>query len=137
MAGTPTTTPPPPAPTAPADNANSPGCGVLGANEALLQNQSKWSCDGRFQLVHQGDGNVVLHAGAVPLWNTRTVGKRTAQFVMQGDGNVVLYQASGAAAWNTGTHGQGSAALVVQDDGNVVVYGPNWRVLRQTHTGGR
>jgi hypothetical protein len=136
-AGTPTTTSPPPAPTPPAENANSPGCGVLGANEALLQNQSKWSCDGRFQLVHQGDGNVVLYAGTVPLWNTRTVGKRTAQFVMQGDGNVVLYQASGAAAWNTGTHGQGNAALVVQDDGNVVVYGPNWRVLWQTHTGGR
>jgi|GEM_PF-1213307 len=128
---------PAPAPVAPSDNANSPGCGVLAANDVLPQNQSKWSCDGRFQLVHQGDGNVVLYAGSSPLWSTGTVGKSTAQFVMQGDGNVVLYQGNGRAAWNTATHGQGTAALVVQDDGNVVVYGPNWRVLWQTRTGGR
>ncbi len=130
-------TPPPATPPAPSAHANTPDCGVLGSGEALLPNQSKWSCDGRFQLIHQGDGNVVLYAGTLPLWNTRTMGKSTSQFVMQGDGNVVLYQRSGQAAWNTATHGQGTAALVVQDDGNVVVYGPNWRVLWQTNTGGR
>ncbi len=117
--------------------ANQPGCGVLGANQVLHRNEAKWSCDGRFQLVHQGDGNVVLYQGGVALWNTRTVGQNTDKLVMQADGNFVLYRRDGSAAWHTGTHGHSTGALVVADDGNVFVLGPNWQVLWQTRTGGR
>ena len=134
-AGTPPT---PPAPVVDNANANTPGCGVLGMNEALGPNQGKWSCDGRFFFVHQGDGNVVLYGpGGVALWNARTAGQTTANLVMQGDGNLVLYRPNGSAAWHTHTNGVNAAALVVRDDGNVLVYGPNWRVMWQTNTGGR
>lgn len=134
-AGTPTPTP---VPTPPEENpnANQPGCGVLGMNESLGVNQGKPSCDGRFNFVHQGDGNVVLYGPSGALWSSRTNGQSTSTLVLQGDGNFVLYRPNNTAAWNTGTQGNSTAALVVQDDGNVVLYGANWRVLWQTKTGG-
>lgn len=129
---------PPPPPAAPNENANSPGCAVLAQNQALGPNEVKRSCDGRFTLAHQGDGNVVLYGpGNAVLWNTGTHGNATSSLVMQGDGNFVLYRANGAPLWSTQTQGRGTAALVVQDDGNMVIYGPNWSVLWQTRTGGR
>jgi hypothetical protein len=134
-AGQPTTTPPPSPP--PPSTAHTPGCGVMNQGEVLLPQQSKWSCDGRFQLAHQGDGNVVLYQGGLSLWSSQTAGQATSQLVMQGDGNFVLYRQNGQAAWHTRTNGNSTAALVVQDDGNVVIYGPNWRVLWQSQTGGR
>jgi len=133
--GAPTPVTPPPAPTPPAED--TPGCGVLGQNEALGPNQSKVSCDGRFTLVHQGDGNVVLYdQGGRALWTTRTAGQATSSFVMQGDGNLVLYRADGRAIWNSQTPGNPISATVLRNDGNLLVYGANWRVLWQSGTGG-
>jgi len=105
--------PPPPAPT---------GCGVLTSGAQLLKGQSMTSCDGRFVLAHQGDGNVVLYHGSTALWSTGTHGTNTGTFAMQGDGNLVLYTAWGSAIFATGTHGKTNAYLRVQDDGNLVVY---------------
>ena len=50
------------------------------------------------QLVMQGDGNLVLYAGAQPLWatGTTTAGSR---FVVQVDGNLVIYSPSGPPIW--------------------------------------
>ena len=119
-------------------DADSPGCGVLGQFEALAPHAVKRSCDGRFTLVHQGDGNVVLYdQGGRALWNTRTAGQATSSFVMQGDGNLVLYRADGRALWNARTQGHPISATVLRDDGNLVVYGANWRVLWESGTGGR
>jgi hypothetical protein len=134
-------TPSPPSPTSPVDDAaaadaDSPGCGVLAQHEALAPHELKRSCDGRFTLVHQGDGNVVLYdQGGRALWNTRTAGQATSSFVMQGDGNLVLYRADGRALWHSQTHGNPTSATVLRDDGNLVVYGANWRVLWQSDTG--
>jgi len=133
-AGAPAEEPPPPS--TPNPHANTPGCGVLLMNESLAPNQSKYSCDGRFQFVHQGDGNVVLYGPTGALWSSRTNGQSTKTLVMQGDGNLVLYRTNDSAAWNTRTQGNTTAALVVQDDGNVVVYGANWRVLWASNTAG-
>lgn len=111
--------PPPPAPTplpAPA------GCGVLQPGATLLANQSLASCDGRFHLVMQGDGNLVLYKGSLVLWHTGTHGRGGQRAVMQGDGNFVLYTAANVPLFHTGTHGRASASLRLQDDGNLVVY---------------
>jgi hypothetical protein len=126
-----------PVPDAPPSLTHTPGCGVLAQNESLAPGALKRSCDGRFRLVHQTDGNVVLYTlDDVPLWNSRTNGQATSTLVLQGDGNFVLYGPGNRAAWNTQTQGHSTAALVVQDDGNVVLYGPDWSVLWQTRTGG-
>lgn len=55
--------PPPPAPT-PAPTPAPAGCGQLLPGHQLNQNQSKVSCDGRFTLAMQGDGNLVLYQAA-------------------------------------------------------------------------
>jgi hypothetical protein len=125
--------PPPPPPTAPPTAPGPAGCGVIASGQGLLRNQSVTSCDGRSQLVHQADGNVVLYEAGQAIWATHTAGQDTALFAMQADGNVVLYAPGGRAVWHTATHGNAGAGLVVQDDRNVVVYGGG-RVLWHTNT---
>ncbi len=121
-------TPPPPPPVA--------GCGELGVNEALGVDQAKLSCDGRFALVMQADGNLVLYQGGTALWSSRTVGAGGTTAIMQGDGNFVVYQdGMKAAVWNSHTNGHAGATLRVQDDGNVVV-GSGGAVYWASGTGG-
>jgi len=94
----------------------------LGPNEALHANEFRTSVDGRFTLVYQGDGNLVLYFGSSALWASNTSGASPGQAVMQGDGNLVVYNASGVAVWSSGTWGHPGAYLVVQSDGNLVIY---------------
>ncbi|CAN5657993.1 hypothetical protein BH09MYX1_BH09MYX1_03370 [soil metagenome] len=113
-----------------------PGCGVLGVNEALGADQAKTSCDGRFSLVMQSDGNVVLYQNGTALWNSQTMGSGGSTLAMQGDGNLVVYQnGTAGAVWNSGTNGNPGATLLVQDDGNVALVNGS-KVLWSTHTGG-
>ena len=103
-----------------------PSCGEqwLGAGEQLHAGQSRTSCDGRFQLVMQGDGNLVLYQRAAPaVWSTQTHGTGAAFTAMQGDGNLVAYTAGGWPVWSSGTSGHPGSSLAVQSDGNVVIYG--------------
>ncbi len=127
--------PPPQAPPAPAN------CGVLGINGVLNVNQSVTSCDGRFVLVMQGDGNLVLYQrigqGIQALWHTRTNGTNANRAIMQGDGNFVVYDAQNRARWNSRTYNNPGATLAVQNDGNVVVYSAQGRALWHTGTFGR
>jgi hypothetical protein len=131
-------TAPPPSAAAPTPNANTPGCGVMRGGEGLSPGQGKWSCDGRFHLIYQGDGNVVLYnLFGQPLWNTRTNGQAAGLFAMQTDGNLVVYKPGGTAIWNTRTHGNAGAGLAIQDDGNLVIYDTSWRALWSSGTAGR
>ncbi len=117
--------PPPPPP---------PGCGVLASGGSLANGQSLTSCDGRFTLVIQGDGNLVLYqAGVGALWANHVYGNGHTLH-MQGDGNLVVYNNIGQAPWHTSTHGQNGSFLAVQDDGNVVVYTPGWQPLWASNT---
>lgn len=108
--------PPPPPPPPPA------GCGLLAAGKTLGVNQSVKSCDGRFTLVMQGDGNLVLYQGSKALWWTATNGRGAVLAAMQTDGNFVLYTAAGHPVWASGTYGRAGARLAVQNDGNTVIY---------------
>ncbi len=113
------------------------GCGFIRADQGLAPGQSFSSCDGRFLLNMQYDGNLVLYQGATPLWATGTVGANTAQAIMQGDGNFVTYDGAGAPLGATNTAGNPGAALAVQDDGNLVVYSSSGQALWASNTGGR
>jgi hypothetical protein len=130
-----------PAPTASATptataTATAGGCGVLAANQTFLVNKPVLSCDGRFELVLGGDGNLVLYQGSTALWAANTVGKGAVEAVMQGDGNFVLSNSAGKAIWTSGTAGNDGAALSVQDDGNVVIYSAAGKALWSTGTAG-
>jgi hypothetical protein len=105
-----------------------PGSNTLTANGALAAGQYLRSPSGRYQLLMQAEGNLVLYDSRA-LWATPTRGA-APQLILQGDGNLVLYNGDGGVLWNTGTAGTGAQnKLVVQEDGNVVLYtplGPIW-----------
>jgi hypothetical protein len=116
----------PPAPT---------GCGTIQPGHGLAAGQSFSSCDGRFSLAMQTDGNLVLyHNGAGALWSTHSNGSDGFAAVMQGDGNFVLYGKHSNALWDSDTDGHGGATLAVQDDGNLVVYAPGGKALWASNT---
>ena len=100
------------------------GCGWLNAGQGLGQEQSVWSCDGRFQLKFQSDGNLVLYKGGSALWASGTNGDGGDRVIMQEDGNLVVYKSDGNPVWDTNTDGSSNynANLTVQNDGNVVIY---------------
>jgi len=107
---------------------------VLWPGQALGIDESISSCNGRYTLVMQGDGNVVLYdtTTGVALWHSHTNGTAGQMVVMQDDGNFVLYDGNSNAVWHTGTHGHPGAAMRVEDDGNVIVWEgwtPIWRAL--------
>ena len=109
-------------------------CG-LAPGDGLFAGQGITSCDKRFLLKMQTDGNLVL--GWVDhgvLWSTGTVGYPNSFVKMQTDGNLVVGEAH-ISTWSTDTSGSPGAFLVVQNDGNLVVYGKGWRILWQSETG--
>ena len=86
------------------------------------------SGDGRFKMVVQGDGNLVIYQSNQPIWASNTSGIGTPGFklAIQSDGNVVMY-GKNASIWasNTAGVGTGSYTLVMQNDGNLVLYDRN------------
>lgn len=93
------------------------------------------SNNGRFALVMQRDGNLVLYDTSVAFppgrstWNSDTYGVAVEGCVMQPDGNLVIYgyPIGGSThpnpVWNAGVHAPGSF-LTVQDDGRIVIIQP-------------
>lgn len=123
---------PDPTPVAPA----APGCGKLVANQSLGLDQAATSCDGRFALVQQSDGNLVLYRdGGKALWSTQTMGKGGQTTVMQDDGNLVIYGASGAI-WSSQTWGHPGAWLGIHDDGSLIVHDTDGTPIWWDGTGG-
>lgn len=99
------------------------------------------STNGRYKLLMQGDGNLVLYSGTRPLWHAGTHGNSGAYLVIQGDGNLVVYSATGRPLWNSATVRRVNfVELRLQNDANLVLYG--WtgnraQVLWHSHTAGR
>jgi hypothetical protein len=99
-----------------------PGSGVLLPGQSLHAGQQVVSTDGRFRLVYQSDGNLVLYQAGIALWHSHTNGTTPGLAAMQGDGNFVIYNASGVPVWHTSTFGNPGAILAIQNDGNLVIY---------------
>jgi hypothetical protein len=111
------------------------GCGVLVPGESLGADQGAASCDGRFTLLQQSDGNLVLYQnGGEALWSTDTYGSGGRVLAMQDDGNLVLYTADGYPVWASGTSGYPGAWLAIQNDGNLVIY--HYRAIWASGTSG-
>jgi hypothetical protein len=115
------------------------GAGILDTNTSLWAtgNNSITSQNGKYTLLLQKDGNLVLYSNIYTpsqavVWSSGTAGTGSNnQLAMQVDGNLVIYS-NGNAVWATRTPGSGAGSsgasnyLAVQNDGNLVVYsGPN------------
>ena len=104
-------------------SSSSTACGSATGTTYFWAGDLLTSCDGRFSLVMQGDGNLVLYQnGGSALWSTSTHGNSGAWAAMQTDGNLVVYSSGGSALWASGTQSYPGAELVVQGDGNLVIY---------------
>ena len=102
--------------------------------ESLSPGESISSPSGKYQLILQHDGNLVLYDtdGPVALWDSRTVGRSDRTLVMQPDGNLVLYELPVTpfdALWHSRTYGWPGAFLTVRDDGTVTIGDSDGRVL--------
>jgi hypothetical protein len=114
-----------------------PTCGRMNPGRVLPTGGSVTSCDGRFTLVIQGDGHLVLYqAGVGAIWYNSVFGSGHSLH-MQTDGHLVVYNGAGQPVWYTGTNGNNGAALLVQNDGNVVIYNHLGQALWYTGTQGR
>jgi Alpha-lytic protease prodomain len=112
-------------------------CGRMNPGRVLPTNGSVTSCDGRFTLVIQGDGHLVLYqAGVGAIWWNNVFGSGHV-LAMQTDGHLVVYNGAGQPVWYTGTNGNNGAMLFVQNDGNVVIYNHLGQALWHTGTWGR
>jgi hypothetical protein len=101
---------------------------ILKPGSRLTAGQSIRSPDGRYMLMLQTDGNLVLSDDAKrPQWSSQTYDNPGAYANFDGNGDLVVYGKRGNPLWHTATGGQG-ALLAVQDDGNAVLY-------RADHTG--
>ena len=113
--------------------------GTLQPGEELAQGESVVSPNGRYRLILQHDGNLVLYATATDtaLWDSRTVGQSDRRLVMQHDGNLVLYELPLSrlkALWHADTHGSPGAFLTVGDDGDLSIGLDDGTVLWSTGT---
>ncbi len=110
------------------------GCGDIKPGEGLVSGESYSSCDGRFALAMQTDGNLVLYGLGRALWSTNTYGSDGYAAIMQTDGNFVLYGKHSDPLWASDTNGHGGSTLALQTDGNLVVYSPSHVALWDSGT---
>jgi hypothetical protein len=100
--------------------------------EKLFMHESLDSKNGRFRLLYNGEGKLVLYDKTLndKIIHTIDMGYgEKASLIMQQDGNLVLYgDYHGGVEWSTepvdpdGLEGPpGNCELVVQDDGNVMI----------------
>jgi hypothetical protein len=97
------------------------GTDHLNTGDQLQTNQLIRSQDGRFILIMQSDGNLVLYYYNVGLWSSNTTTGIPGVAINQPDGNFVVYQ-NGVGRWSSNTTTGVPGVVVMQDDGNLVVY---------------
>ncbi|MCX2947924.1 hypothetical protein [Lentzea sp. NEAU-D7] len=105
---------------------NEPGPDRLVRGESLTAYQSRTSPDGKYRLLMQADGNLVLYVAATnqALWATHTHGSGATRVTLQHDGNLVLYAPNNVPKWATHTWGTAADRLLVQNDSGLALHGP-------------
>jgi hypothetical protein len=107
----------------------------LTENQQLNVNDKLVSRNGRYSLIMQWDGNLVLYnASGNPLWASNTWGSPATHAVLQSDGNFVLYDNQSNPLWSTGTNGNSGVYLLLKDDGNLPLYSNQKTILWSSNT---
>lgn len=113
----------------------------LNQGQELRPGQSLSSQNGKYSLIYQTDGNLVLYrnADSRALWSTKTHGHSAGRLIMQNDGNLVVYNASQQALWasiknwDTPNPARGNY-LTIQNDANAVIYNEKNEVMWRSGT---
>jgi len=100
----------------------STGCGTLLAGQGITPGHPLPSCNGRFQISLQGDGNLILYDGNTMVWSTQSSGHTPSVATLLADGNFVILDQAGKIFWSTATAGLLGDTLIMQNDGNLVLY---------------
>jgi hypothetical protein len=110
---------------------------TLTAGQQLHVTEMLTTGNGQFNLVVQGDGNIVLYylPTGYPIWASGTWHKGVAQLIMQDDGNLVAYNASHQPVWATNTWNHSGAWAKLEPNGRLVVYGRDGNPLWQSGPG--
>ena len=97
---------------------------ILRSNEWLDVNEALTSNNGRYQLILEPEGSLILYRREYPypLWSSRT--KDGIRAIMRSDGDFVLYDTGGKLMWASGTSGAYGSYLILQNDGNLAIYRP-------------
>jgi hypothetical protein len=97
---------------------------TLKPGDKLTPGQSIVSNDGRFSMVLQTDGNLVVYRGPTALWDSKTVGRKVGSAVMQVNGEFVLYEiVTHARVWAPPDDPAFPGSILrMQNDGNAVIY---------------
>ncbi len=105
---------------------------TLSAGRKLNPGASLRSSNGKYSLIMQEDGNLVLYrSGGTAIWSSLT--QTSPGFaILRQDGNFVLYERDGTTPfWATGTDVP-SSKLILQESGNLALVSPFGKVLWQT-----
>ena len=95
----------------------------VGETAALYQWDRLESPDGRFRLILQNDGHLVLYQlPGTPLWANGVIRSDVCRIVLENTGNLVVYSRANIMLWQSNTANQGASRLVLQNDGNLVIY---------------
>lgn len=106
----------------------------LQSGQFIVASQFIPSADGRFTLMVQMDGNVVLYGPSGALWVAPyTWGRSSTTLTMQTDGNLTVRGPQNELIWQSGSGGNPGARFVVQNDGNLVIYN-GWAAVWQSGT---
>lgn len=82
------------------------------------------SCDGRFSLVFQDDGNLVLYrkSDGSALWSSLTGKNLGGSAAIFREGELAVVDSAGQKLFSSGPIRQRGAKLVLQNDGNLLIY---------------
>ena len=117
------------------------GADKLFDGAVLYPGDSRTSADGRYQLIYQGDGNLVLYGPSGVTWASncwpsgapcRNVG--SPGYAQNQAGRLVVQSSN--EVWSSNSGPWSGATLVVQADGNAVFYEPYGTALWSTAGGG-
>lgn len=96
---------------------------TLWAGGSLSAGDELRAKDSRFRLVMQSDGNAVVYAAGVALWNSNTRGTGN-RLSLSGSGQVSVRDKAGRVLWRAGARAS-RTRLSMQSDGNLVLYAGN------------
>ncbi|MFE7382429.1 tyrosinase family protein [Streptomyces zhihengii] len=103
--------------------------------DTLRGGDSIGSGDGRYRLVYETDGNLVLYRDGerTPRWSSGTQRRSPGMCVMQMDGDLTIDDGDGQRVWSLGTDGRGNR-LRLTDEGTLEVSGLSGEVAwRSAH----
>lgn len=99
-----------------------PKCGVLKPGEEIHVEDRVTSCNGKYYIVYQADGNIVeYNANGGAVWATSTYTEPVEKGIMQPDGEFVVYGPNSKRLYGTGTPGNPGAFFWLRDNGTITI----------------